>query len=192
MFGHIKRGEQVIKVHYPVMRYNTRDSALVVSIYDPKVKRSEYKRLNERLVIDFGRAKHGIERFVKGQKYDLIEVALTEPLPEPPDEFYLPVGLLRVVVPSLGMVDFIVDYDPMADAVTGLYDKYCDSAEARQNQLPVVEFAAMNFSIVEWLDRDVDIFGKRLVEMPSSKIDLNKLKTSYINSGNSANASVIV
>jgi hypothetical protein len=155
--------------HYPTMRYSDRDKCFVVTLYDREKKTREYKKIDERLVLDFGHAKHGVERLVRGVKYDLIEASLDEPMPEKPDG-YLPVGILRVVVPSLGIVQLIVDFDPLADLLSEVYERFAASPQC-QDQIPVVEFHDMKMDIVDWIEREPRFFGKRLVPAPKLKCE---------------------
>lgn len=164
-------------IRYPTMRYGERDKAFVVSTYHSETKTSERTKINEQLVVDFGYAKHGVERFVKGMKYDLIEVPINQPMPEAPDENYLPVGILRVVVPSIGIVQCLIDHDPLADSLTLLYEKFVTSQEATKDMIPIVEFNAngkLDFNIVDWIEREPQFFGKRILPVPGIQPAGNK------------------
>jgi hypothetical protein len=153
---------------FPVMRYSDRDKCMVVTLYNAETKQREYKHVNEKLVLDFGVAKHGQERFLRGFKYDLIEAPISEPLPDAPDDNYKPVGLMHVVVPSIGMTQLIVDYDPLADLLSNVYERYVAAKESTEDRIPLVEFNAadMGMEIVDWIARDTKYFGKRKVPMP--------------------------
>lgn len=153
------------------MRYSDRDKAFVVTKYNVETRQRTFHKVDEPLVLDFGNAKHGQERFQRGMKYDLIIAPLHEPLPDAPDDNYNPVGMMHVVVPSLGMTELIVDYDPLSDLLSNVYERYVASVEATKNQIPVVKFNAtdMSMEIIDWIEREQRLFGKRLVPKPGLK-----------------------
>jgi len=159
MFGHIKRHRD------PVLRYDSRYRCF--TRYDSEARKSD-AIANEAMIVDFGTVRHGWERLVAGKKHNLVLAYINEDMPTQPDAEHLSVGVVRVIMASLGRGEIIVDNNALADAFTDLHSVYTEADEAKQGMMPVVSMkdGDLAFEITEWLARDEQFFGKRTIPMP--------------------------
>jgi hypothetical protein len=55
--------------------------------------------------------------------------------------------------------------------LSNVYERYVAAKQATEDQIPVIDFnaAVMGMEIVDWIEREQRLFGKRRVPMPGLK-----------------------
>jgi hypothetical protein len=153
----------------PKMRWDMKKSCLSVSTYNRLEGKYQNIPVKEAVLMDFGSARHGWERFLKGKPYGLVLVPIIDDVPEQPDDDYHAVGAIGAIVPSIGRVELIVDNEKVSDLLSGIYEQYEIADQAANGLLPFVvthKYRTDGWFIRDWEERKERFLGPRLVPAP--------------------------